>query len=199
MEVTVGSTEEKILNASFNILEKEGLIGATTKKIAKEANVSEVTIFRKFQTKQKLIEEAKRYYCNNLITKLEKIFEFDPEISTEDYLISCFNEVINLTDHELNIIKVGIEEVRGIPLEDKVLLKISETIIQKLSEFFTLKIKQNKIRAVNPDILALNIFSVLFESIILWKVYGKPLKYSVDKYTSDFLDIILNGIKSDIQ
>lgn len=199
MEVTVGSTEEKILNASFNILEKEGLAGATTKKIAKEANVSEVTLFRKFQTKQKLIKEAKRYYCNNLIKKLEKIFEFDSEISTEDYLISCFNKTVNLTDQELNIIKVGIEEVRGIPFEDKLLLKISETIIQKLNEFFTLKIKQNKIRTVNPDILALNIFSVLFESVILWKVYGKPLKYSVDQYTSDFLDIILNGIKSDIQ
>lgn len=199
MEVDIRSTEERIINASFQILEKEGIAGTTTKKIAQQANVSEVTLFRKFKTKQKLIEEVKKYYCNNLINKLNEIFEFTSEISVENYLISCFNKVVNLTNHELNIIKMGIEEVRGIPIEDKLLLKIAETITQKLTDFFKLKIKQKEIRKVNPEILALNIFSILFESIILWKVYGKPLKYSVNKYTEDFLDIILNGIKSDTQ
>lgn len=38
-------TEEKIIVATFNILQKEGVQKATTKKIAAEAGVNEVTIF----------------------------------------------------------------------------------------------------------------------------------------------------------
>jgi len=197
MEVKNGSVEERIINASFHILEKEGFSGATTKKIAKKAGVSEVTLFRKFENKETLINIAKEQYSNNFIEKIEDIFQYRHEISVEEYLTNCFNEIVNLTDNELTILKVGMEEVRDIPADKKVFLKISETIIGKLSEFFSLKIKQNEIRNINPDILALNMFSILFESIILWKVYGKQHKYSIDKYTEDFLDIILNGIKSD--
>ena len=196
MEVYTGSTEEKLIIASFNILQKEGINGATTKKIAQKANVSELTLFRKFKSKQKLIEAVKEYYCENLLKKLDETFQFNEKITVEDYLKNCFNKVVNLPDSELNIIKMGIEEVREIPTQKRLFLKISESVIRKLSEFFTLKIKQNEIRNVNPEILALNIFSILFESMILWKIYGKPLKYSVDMYTEDFLDLILNGIKN---
>lgn len=197
MEVKNGSVEEKIINASFHILEKEGFSGATTKKIANQAGVSEVTLFRKFESKEKLISIAKEHYSDRFIEKLDQIFDYTPEMSTEEYLTQSFNRTVNLTDNEMTILKVGMEEVRDIPTDKKVFLRISETIIRKLSEFFSLKIKQKEIREINPDILALNMFSILFESIILWKVYGKQPKYKIEKYTEDFLDIILNGIKSD--
>lgn len=197
MEVKNGSIEERIINASFHILEKEGFSGATTKKIAKKSGVSEVTLFRKFENKETLINIAKEKYSNNFIEKIKDIFQYTPEISVEEYLTNCFNKIVNLTDNELTILKVGMEEVRDIPTDKKVFLRISETIIGKLNEFFSMKIRQNEIRNINPEILALNMFSILFESIILWKVYGKQPKYSIDKYTEDFLDIILNGIKSD--
>lgn len=46
------NTEEKIIAATFNIVQKEGVQKATTKKIAAEAGVNEVTIFRKFDNKK---------------------------------------------------------------------------------------------------------------------------------------------------
>ena len=195
MEVKSGSIEERIINASFQILQKEGKSKTTTKKIAEYANVSEVTLFRKFKNKEKLLKVAKEYYCNTLIEKLDKIFEYTPEIAVDEYLINSFYNLVNLTEQELNIIKVGLEEVREISQENNLFLKIAESILEKLSEFFTLKMKRKEIRNVNPDILALNIFSILFESIILWKVYGKTPQYDIDKYINDFLDITLNGIK----
>lgn len=42
------STDEKIIKATFGILQSEGFAQATTKKIAAEAGVNEVTIFRNF-------------------------------------------------------------------------------------------------------------------------------------------------------
>ena len=195
MEVELESIEEKIIKATFDILENEGLKGATTRKIAKKANVSEVTLFRKFKTKENLIKTAKIYHTETIIKKLNEIFDFNETTSIEDYFTTTFYKVVNLTDKELNIIKIGIEEVRNIPKENNLFLKISETILKKLKEFFILKITQKQIRNVNPDILSLNIFSILFQSMILWKVYGKTPKYEIDKYINDFLDITLNGIK----
>ena len=195
MEVELESIEEKIIKATFDILENEGLKGATTRKIAKKANVSEVTLFRKFKTKENLIKTAKIYHTETIIKKLNEIFDFNETTSIEDYFTTTFYKVVNLTDKELNIIKIGIEEVRNIPRENNLFLKISETILKKLKEFFILKITQKQIRNVNPDILSLNIFSILFQSMILWKVYGKTPKYEIDKYINDFLDITLNGIK----
>ena len=195
MEVEYGSVEEKIINASFKMIEKEGISGATTKKIAECAGVSEVTLFRKFKSKNQLIETAKDYYCNSLIEKLERIFEFDQTVTIEEYVRNSFYKVVNLTEQELNIVKIGMEEVRNIPEEKNMYLRITETVILKLREFFTLKIKQNEIRKINPDLLALNMFSILFESIVLWKVYSKTPQYDVDKYIEDFLDITINGIK----
>lgn len=197
MEVKNGSVEERIINASFHILEKEGFSGATTKKIAEKAGVSEVTLFRKFESKEKLISIVKEHYSTDFIEKLTEIFQYTPEISVEEYLTQCFNKLVNLTDNELTILKVGMEEVRDIPTDKKVFLRISETIIDELTKFFSLKIEQKELREINPSILALNMFSIMFESIILWKVYGKQPKYNIDRYTEDFLDIILNGIKSD--
>ena len=58
MQVFSG-TDEKIINATFEILQEEGLAKATTKKIAAKAGVNEVTIFRNFKNKKNLIETTK--------------------------------------------------------------------------------------------------------------------------------------------
>ena len=46
---------------------------------------------------------------------------------------------------------------------------------------------------MNPD-LALNVFRIIFESIILWKIYDKKHYYFIGYYVDDFLDIFINGI-----
>lgn len=52
------STEQRILEAALKIFASEGYTGATTRRIAEEANVAEVTLFRKFQSKENLLREV---------------------------------------------------------------------------------------------------------------------------------------------
>ncbi|MDI3484122.1 MAG: hypothetical protein PWQ74_709 [Methanobacteriaceae archaeon] len=51
------TTREKILKAARETFIKKGYKGATTRKIAQEAGVSEVTLFRKFKSKSNLLRE----------------------------------------------------------------------------------------------------------------------------------------------
>ena len=50
--------DEKIYTAVMQIVAERGYTGATTKEMATAANVSEVTLFRKYGSKQKLVKQA---------------------------------------------------------------------------------------------------------------------------------------------
>src|SRR5688572_31255680 len=53
--------KEKILRAAARVYSQHGFRGATTRLIAQEADVNEVTLFRTFGSKEALIEAAMRH------------------------------------------------------------------------------------------------------------------------------------------
>ena len=190
------STDEKIINATFSILQKEGFNKTTTKKIAAEAGVNEVTIFRNFQNKNNLIEVTKEYHLELFIEKLELIFDFGEDDEIEDYLQSNFIGLLNLSESDFSIIKVAMEEVRDIPERKQLISRITNTVLDKLEEFFQSQIEKGNIRDIDSRVLAGMCFSITFQSIILWKVYDKKPSVETEQYAKNFLDILYNGIKS---
>lgn len=189
-------TEMKIMHATFAILQKEGFTKATTKKIAAEAEVNEVTIFRKFQNKNNLVEITKEYYLQILFDKLADIFDFDEDDEIEAYLQSNFIGLLNLPDNEFSVFKIAMEEVWDIPEKKQLISRITNVIIDKLDEFFKFQIEKGKIRAVDSRVLALVCFSVTFQSVVLLKVYDENPNIDSDRYANNFLDILYNGIKA---
>lgn len=53
--VPVAGTRQRLLDAATRVFARDGLAGATTRAIAQEAGVNEVTLFRHFRTKEGLI------------------------------------------------------------------------------------------------------------------------------------------------
>lgn len=49
---------DRILQAAATLFQEHGTRGATTRRIAEAAGVNEVTLFRRFGTKQRLLQEA---------------------------------------------------------------------------------------------------------------------------------------------
>ena len=190
------STDIKIIEATFGILQEEGFTKATTKKIASEAGVNEVTIFRKFQNKNNLVEITKEYYLERFLESLEEIFDFDEDDEIEGYLQSNFVGLLNLPEDQTSIIKVAMEEVRDVPERKHLISRITGTALDKLELFFQSQIEKGKIRAVNARVLAGMCFSITFQSVILWNVYDMQPSVETDKYAKNFLDILYNGIKA---
>ena len=195
MQSEFDSTEEKIINATFRILQKEGIDKATTKRIASEAGVNEVTIFRKFDTKKNLIETTKEHYFNEFLEKIESIFDFTGDETIEEYLGKNFEGLFELKDKDFSIIKISMEEVREIPEKKRLISVITNTMLNKLEEFFKLQIEKGEIRNVDTRVLSINCFSVTFQSIVLRKVYDENAELDSQKYADAFLDILYNGIK----
>ena len=189
------NTEEKIITATFNIVQKEGVQKATTKKIAAEAGVNEVTIFRKFENKKNLIEATKDYYMTKLLSRLEETFDYDEDESIEDYLKHCFHGILDFSQEDISIIRVAMQEIKGESDKKLLISHITDTIINKMEEFFKLQLEKGIIKNVNSKAISVMCFSIIFQSTILWQIYGNNADIESDIFADDYLDIIFNGIK----
>ena len=189
------NTEEKIITATFNIVQKESVQKATTKKIAAEAGVNEVTIFRKFENKKNLIEATKDYYMAKLLSKLEETFDFDEDDSIEEYLKNCFHGILDFSQEDISIIRVAMQEINGESDKKLLISRITDTIINKMEEFFKLQLEKGEIKNVNSKAISVMCFSIIFQSTILWQIYGNNGDMDSDIFADDYLDIIFNGIK----
>ncbi len=191
------STEDRILDATIKLLDEVGLKGATTKRIASEAEVNEVTIFRKFNNKEKLLKAAKERSANRFLEELDSLFDNDESSDVKFYLMTLWKEASKMIDKRINLIRISMEEVRGIPVEEKVLPKISDMISHHLVEYFQKQIKKGLIKNIDPEVAALTIFSVVFQMNIMWKIYEQKPQKNLEKYMENFLEIFLNGIMVD--
>ena len=69
------NTKEQLLKATLKLISEKGYLGATTREIALEAGVTELTLFRHFGSKEHLFEELLKSY-----TFLPMLKELLPEM-----------------------------------------------------------------------------------------------------------------------
>ena len=103
-----------------------------------------------------------------LIYKLEEIFSFEGDEEISEYLNKNFMGFLNLPEENLSIIKIAMEEVKDIPEKKHILSSITDTIIDKLDEYFKLQKEKGNIRDVDTRVLGVMCYSMTFQSIVLW-------------------------------
>jgi hypothetical protein len=63
--MNVTSTRDRILKSAFELISVKGDLGTSTREIAKQAKVAEVTLFRQFTSKEGLIALSTPFFFNN--------------------------------------------------------------------------------------------------------------------------------------
>ncbi|RFU70508.1 TetR/AcrR family transcriptional regulator [Peribacillus saganii] len=100
--------DDKILNAAIDMIAKKGYKGATTKEIAEKASVSEMTLFRHFGSKKKILEAAvDRYYYS---IQMKELFEQKVTWELDKDLLMVAETYHNLMKKNKNVIKIAIQE-----------------------------------------------------------------------------------------
>ena len=104
-------TKERLLDATLRLISEKGYLRATTKEIAREAGVTELTLFRHFGSKENLFEEVLKTHSfmpqlEDLLQKLDdytfpeamKIIgiRFFTNLQKKKSLIRIMNSEINL-------------------------------------------------------------------------------------------------------
>lgn len=115
-------TSQKILDAALELFAKDGYKATTTSSIAIKADFNELTVFRKFKTKQNLfdmviqqnIEKFKNEYYSLMV---DEDFE-DPE----EFLRCTLRKVIKLIDNNIELFRLTVFEkiMEQEPLEEMI-------------------------------------------------------------------------------
>lgn len=115
----MGDKRTLILNAAIRLFAKDG-VGVPTAKIAKEASVSNGTLFNYFETKQDLLDGACLYVVERMATEI--LGDVDLSDSVKDMFLCVWIKFVNWANKN--------------PLDDKVLglLKTSQIVSESVLE-----------------------------------------------------------------
>ncbi|WP_070121365.1 TetR/AcrR family transcriptional regulator [Bacillus marinisedimentorum] len=99
---------EQILTAAIKVFIKKGFLQTTTQEIAKEADVAEVTLYRKFSTKQNLFETVVKKALENEFHA--KILKYAGELETENFLKEVLNDRLTALSKNQKLAKTLLAE-----------------------------------------------------------------------------------------
>lgn len=99
---------EQIIKAALDVFEKKGFQTATTQEIAREAQVAEVTLFRKFSTKQNLfITVVKTVIEKQFSSHVKKLAK---EEDTEGFLSKIIYNRLEVLSKNAGLVKMLLSE-----------------------------------------------------------------------------------------
>lgn len=195
------SAEQRILDAALKVFASEGYTGATTRRIAEEANVAEVTLFRKFQSKENLLKEVlikNRASFSALDESLFQVREGDSDLQADLYILGKRISDI-MRDKKRGgkyhmFMLMLFEEGRRRPEVAEILLSVFQVNIGRLSDYFEMQIKNGKIRNINSRSAALAFVSYFAHISLLTGIFGDSFLGNIDEEIERFIDIFTRGI-----
>ncbi len=200
----MNDTEQKILDAATRVFASEGYAGATTRRIAQEANVTEVTLFRKFQSKENMLKEVLIRNRGNAISTLDSLFRIEKDADLKTGLHTLGQNIAKVMKDkmrdkkDLMLVFMLIEEGRRRPEVARILSSTLSSVFQmnitRLSEYFEMQIKNKKMRNVNPRSAALAFVSYFAYTYMLRGVLGDDILGDDEGEFEGFIDIFTEGI-----
>ncbi|HBI03978.1 MAG TPA: TetR/AcrR family transcriptional regulator [Paenibacillaceae bacterium] len=158
------TTREKIIDATLHLIQEKGYKAATTKLIAEEAGVREITIFRHFGNKMGIMDEAFTYLLVSPIS--ERFFEIEPIWDLEKDLTQYVNRYNQILNKNRDFILISFKEMGTFPKLDQLITSIPREIKDRLIDYFTEMHRQGKVIETNFEAVVLNLLWLLFGTFL---------------------------------
>ena len=94
----VSQTEQKFLDAALEIFAEKGYKGATTRIIAQKAGVSELTLFRKFKTKENLFNAVLTHNIEKVKADMAKALEANTATDEKVFLTTLITDMAEIAE-----------------------------------------------------------------------------------------------------
>jgi AcrR family transcriptional regulator len=187
------TTRDRILEAALKIFSMKGYLGATTREIAGEAGVAEVTLFRHFSSKERLFEEVVNRY--SFLPALKGLL---PELQSRHYRDSLsviarrFLGIMNERRHLVRIIQGDIhhsEKLRDI------FYLFTDEMFRTLASYFKQMQERGVLRSFDAQAAARAFFGMFFSYFYREVCIAKKKikKADLDKVVDEFIDIFVRG------
>lgn len=193
-EAKMKTVEDKILDSAMIIFSKNGYDGATTLKIAKKAEVNEITIFRKFKSKENLLKRVIEKNLRETLETLDYILCKEKSADVEICIKTLGYTLKQFLDERMNFIFMMTTEGRKRPEIMDLFIQFRRKLIEHLSEYFLEQMNRENIRKVDPDLLATTLFSFIFYKSLSEKIFKEHLLKEDSKSFEEYTDILMRGI-----
>jgi len=154
------SIQDRLLTAAIDLMAAKGYKGVTTKEIAAEAGVSEMTLFRHFGTKRALLKAAvdRFYYTEDL----KRIFEEERVWDLRTDLRMLADRYHEIMDRNAKMIRIVLNDAE---LEDVTVhaRKHPKQLREMLTAYFTAMQAKGKMISTNAEAQAVT---------FMWMNYG---------------------------
>ena len=182
-------TSKKIMKVALKLFSEQGYYPTTTKQIAEEADVNELTIFRHFGSKSNLFQITTEYYV--LDSKIDSILKNTEDLNFEEAMFVITNRIYKLLIQNTKLYKVQMKLSDN--EKDFVKLKLSRKIISILKDYFEVLKENNKIKG-EPYIMAVTLINSLlgaFTIEILGDYTVSNIKWEelVEEHTKQFVSL----------
>jgi AcrR family transcriptional regulator len=146
-------TEQKLLAAALKMFAENGYAGARTRLIAKEAGLSEMTLFRKFKTKENLFNVVLVQNQEKILKDFDSIFMSDKFGNCRDFLKSLMDKLVDVIENNYDYVKVFLNER----------CRISETIIDTFIKHLAKYIENNSLNdKIDYQVFAFTVLSFVY-------------------------------------
>ncbi len=200
-EEEISKRQWDILDAATKIFAEKGYEGSRTSDIAKEANISEGTIFRYFKTKKDLLVGllmplVVKFFRPLMFKSLEKIMDNEKNESINVVLKNIMMDRISLIKRNAPLVKtVMVESIYHPELLGPLQKEIAPKLIPIVDDFFKENINKGNLREIDPRLMTRSLISLLAGFYILSNSFPEVFTTNGDeKDIEKIVDILINGI-----
>jgi AcrR family transcriptional regulator len=188
-------TRKRILTAAELVFSRDGFQGATTREIARQARVNEVTIFRHFHTREELLAATLKHGCEalNALIHPDEIWQDDLVSRLERYVRELYSEI----KQREAIARAFIGEARLLP--KSIRRSLREFMLLKKARFVAALKEAQEMGLIRQDVdvsAAADFIRDSIHSAMLRHTLYNADPETVDAHLRTVTDIFYRGIKA---
>ncbi len=188
------STKDKILESSLKLFSRKGFLGATTKEIAKEAGIAEVTLFRHFPSKEKLFEEVISTY--SFLPALKGLLPEAAKMPYEKTLSVIARRFLETLTKRKDLIQIMHSEVHRYPEKiHKIYHTFIDEMFKTLAAYFKSMQEKGILSKFDTELGARMFLGMFYAHFIgeELKMFKKYRPADTDKTIKEFVSIFIKG------
>ena len=189
-------TRDNILNAGLKTFSSRGYLGATTREIALNAGVAEVTLFRHFSSKEKLFQQILNRY--SFLPALKGLLPELKALPYRDALMLVARTFFDMMTQRKELIRIIHGEILRSAKTNEIFEAFLDETLRTMASCFRLFQKRGLLRRFNPQIAAQAFLGLFISFFLMEEVFREkamnPKKR--DRILREFVDIFIRGTET---
>lgn len=183
---------QEILEAARRLIEEEGTASTSMARIAKQAGVSEATVYKYFENKQDLVNQVLRDWAEPFITRLQNELPHFQGIAAQLTLIAI--RFLQSMEETPKLHRVFYQELRWTTdYRGSELHKLNHSFVQNVIEVVENGIRNGEVRpTTDATMLRDMLFGGLEHIALRTSFIGRQI--DVEAEAARYVDMILNGV-----